>query len=60
MKLWLEYLNVRDRFKELDVDRIILKWILRRKCGRSWTGFAWRGQGPVKAVVNTVMIMWVA
>jgi hypothetical protein len=37
-----------DRVKELGVDkRIILKWIMKRLNGESWTGLIWftRGTG---------------
>jgi len=31
----------RDYFKDLDLDRIILKLILRNYDGRVWAGFIW-------------------
>jgi hypothetical protein len=39
---WLENLKGRDHFKDLGVDgKVILEWILRKRCGNVWTGFIW-------------------
>jgi hypothetical protein len=36
--LWWGSLKERDHFEDLGLDRIILKWILKKQVGREWTG----------------------
>jgi hypothetical protein len=38
----LEILNARDHSKDLGADgRIVLRWIIKKKGVRVWTGFKW-------------------
>jgi hypothetical protein len=38
-KFWSGRLKGRDRLKDVGVDgKIILEWILRKYCGKIWTG----------------------
>jgi hypothetical protein len=39
---WWENLRERNRLEDPDVDeRIILKWVLKKYVGGSYTGFVW-------------------
>jgi hypothetical protein len=40
-KYWMENLKRRVHTEDLDLDRLILKWILGNQGGRVWTGFIW-------------------
>jgi hypothetical protein len=41
---------VRGNFERRNVDeKVILKWVLKKQCGRVWTGFIWLRIG---ALVN--------
>jgi hypothetical protein len=43
---WLGNLKGRDYLEDLGVDRkIILEWILRKYCGKVWTGCTLLGIG---------------
>jgi hypothetical protein len=42
IKLMSENLMERDQSEDPHVDdRIILKWTLKKQCGRVWNGFIW-------------------
>jgi hypothetical protein len=44
-------MNVRDKSGDGGVcERVILKWILKKWCGRAWTGFFCGGLGPEKMI----------
>ena len=38
-------LKERDHFEDLGVNRIILKWVLKKQVGRAWTGLIWLRRG---------------
>jgi hypothetical protein len=51
----VDSLNGRDHSENLGADgRIILKLILRKECGRVWTGLIWL-RNRYWAFVNSVM-----
>jgi hypothetical protein len=44
---WWGELKDRDHFKDLSIDgRIILKYILKKQNGRTWTGLIWLRTEP--------------
>jgi len=45
---WLGNLKEREQLEDLEVnERVILKWILKKEDGRTWTGQIWLRQGQV-------------
>jgi len=45
--IWWGNLKVMYHFEDLSIDMcIILKWILKKDCGKPWFGLIWFRTGP--------------